>query len=879
MRKNEPDYIFPFLWMRDQSEEVLRNEIEKIYDCGIRSICLESRPHPDFGGDGWWHDFDIVLEEAHKRDMRIWILDDAHFPTGQANGAIPKNHPELARKYVMMQHTDCAGPVPYATLDVNLMMTKQFTWMDFGKKIDKPLIDEQKLLSVTAYKVIEGNILSNEYIDLTGFVENGILTWDVPAGVWRICVSFTTYDFGARNDYINYIDEQSVRTLIDAIYEPHYAHYKEEFGKTIAGFFSDEPGFYNVNDFAMDDRIGKKKMALPWCDEIEPMMEGELGADWRCTLPMMWMQTEEERISSHARKCYMDLVSTLFAKNFSHQLGNWCEEHNVLYIGHVIEDNGEHCRLGNGAGHYFRAVSGQHMAGIDTIGGQILPGNPYAERHGITYVGDGVFNHFGLAKLGASAAQTDPRKKGRFMCESFGAYGWNFGVKSMKWLVDYLLIQGVNHLVPHAFSMAEYPDADCPPHFYAGGNNPEYPYFAELMKYANKMCQLFNDGKNVPVTAILYPAETEWMNDSMQLQLPARQLMEHQIDFELLPVDVFTEADYYGTSMEHGIITVNERHMRTLVVPETGMLDVTMANVILKALEQQVSVVFVNRLPEAVAGTDTVQERKLLEKIAVCDVVKLEQLQDYFMESDVWDMKCDTEQKNLVYYHYKKEDDIYFLFNTSLSEDVNTKIMIKTDKKAVRYDIQKDCYYEIPQSHNGEMTELQIVLKPYESILLVMKDEVPENLVTEQAITAEASMDISENWAFSKTRAINYPFFGEEQMLEKLVPVSSFAPEFAGVMSYGKTVTLPTTEQVYLEPEYIYEAAEVFVNGESAGKCLTPPYRWNLSGLVKEGENNIRIEVVNTPTRDTLTNPGPFGPEREMLEPSGMFGKIMIQYR
>ena len=32
------EYIFPFLWMRGESEQILRNEIEKIYECGIRAI-------------------------------------------------------------------------------------------------------------------------------------------------------------------------------------------------------------------------------------------------------------------------------------------------------------------------------------------------------------------------------------------------------------------------------------------------------------------------------------------------------------------------------------------------------------------------------------------------------------------------------------------------------------------------------------------------------------------------------------------------------------------------------------------------------------------------------------------------------------------------
>ena len=61
-------YIFPFLWMRGEDENVLRTELEKIREAKIQAVCLEARPHPEFAGDGWWHDLDIVLDEAKKRD-------------------------------------------------------------------------------------------------------------------------------------------------------------------------------------------------------------------------------------------------------------------------------------------------------------------------------------------------------------------------------------------------------------------------------------------------------------------------------------------------------------------------------------------------------------------------------------------------------------------------------------------------------------------------------------------------------------------------------------------------------------------------------------------------------------------------------------------
>ena len=59
-------------------------------------------------------------------------------------------------------------------------------------------------------------------------------------------------------------------------------------------------------------------------------------------------------------------------------------------------------------------------------------------------------------------------------------YGWAEGNSFMKWLTNHMLVRGINEFTPHAFSM-KYPDPDCPPHFYAGGNNPGFECFTWLM--------------------------------------------------------------------------------------------------------------------------------------------------------------------------------------------------------------------------------------------------------------------------------------------------------------------------------------------------------------------------------------------------------------
>lgn len=64
--KGEND-IFPFFWQHGEDEGTLRRYMQVIDEANCHAVCVESRPHPDFCGPGWWRDMDIILDEAKKR--------------------------------------------------------------------------------------------------------------------------------------------------------------------------------------------------------------------------------------------------------------------------------------------------------------------------------------------------------------------------------------------------------------------------------------------------------------------------------------------------------------------------------------------------------------------------------------------------------------------------------------------------------------------------------------------------------------------------------------------------------------------------------------------------------------------------------------------
>lgn len=199
-------------------------------------------------------------------------------------------------------------------------------------------------------------------------------------------------------------------------------------------------------------------------------------------------------------------------------------------------------------------------------GDQVTIGGAGYLRTGV-FERDGEFLHYALGKLGASSGHLDPGKNGRTMCELFGAAGWKTGVRDMKYILDHMLGRGINKLVPHAFSMAEYPDADCPPHFYAGGNNPQFSHFANLMKYANRMCELLSGGAHLAEVAVLYHADAEWGGNCMLIQKPAKELLQNQVEFDIVSADMLINPAEYGGSVDKDSFFLNGQQFFTLVIP------------------------------------------------------------------------------------------------------------------------------------------------------------------------------------------------------------------------------------------------------------------------------------------------------------------------
>ena len=102
---------------------------------------------------------------------------------------------------------------------------------------------------------------------------------------------------------------------------------------------------------------------------------------------------------------------------------------------------------------------------------------------------------------------------------------------------------------------------------------------------------------------------------------------------------------------------------------------------------------------------------------------------------------------------------------------------------------------------------------------------------------------------------------------------------YSGGAVYSRRVKLERPHlrgKVLLDLGEVAAAAEVHVNGEPAGVGMSPPWRFDVTRLLVEGENRIEVKVVNTLANHMSTYPTRCVYEGQTV--SGLIGPVTIQF-
>ena len=390
------------------------------------------------------------------------------------------------------------------------------------------------------------------------------------------------------------------------------------------------------------------------------------------------------------------------------------------------------------------------------------------------------------------------------------------------------MVRGVNHFVPHAFTCSAYPEKDCPPHFYAQGNNPQYRHFGKLMEYTNRVCNLISGGRIDAPVAILYHGEAEWAGKCMLMQKVARVCLDNQIDFHFVPADAFTEREFYRTEVSD-VLTVNGNAFKVLVLPYAQFITPETAQVIRALTENGGRVLILDALPDSLTdGTP------LPNWVRDAIVVPLDSLYAHLKSCRTVKLTPDSNRIRAIHYH--GDEELVYLFNEG--DAVYDGIVELPIREPVCAYNAWDNRLDTLENVDGK---IKIHLHPSHSLLIIPQ----KDRAVSKPLEMKGKRQNLTHFTQSICRSIDYPNFAKHRDIEKLESYHLTDPKFSGFVRY-ETEFEATENFVGLEITEAYEGVEVFVNGKSAGIQIVAPYRYDLTTLCVSGKNKLTIEVATT---------------------------------
>lgn len=834
---------YPFFWLYgNETVENVVAAVERVHAMGCDGLTLEPRGFSDMK-ERWWVLFDAILNKCVELGLKMIILDEDEVgPTGHAFGALKKpENAHLRRKSIYESHVDVIGP---QALDLIIGKTAMWTKTE----------SEDQVIGCYAYKRTDnGNGIDvANYIDITDCIKDGILSWQVPEGNYRILYihAGSRYSEINKDDFIDMCDGESVDLLIKNVYELYEQKYGKYFGSTIIGFFSDEPFLGNAYIYCStgkgvheDTQIGHYGITVPFNKNIKERVDAVYGEDCTKYYASLWYW--DEKVSPKFRNVYMNVIADLYKECFTQRIGDWCKKRGLLYTGHVLEDNNLHTRLGDGPAHYFRSQQGQTIPGMDIVLHQIMPGFADINLAGYgAYLYDSEFYHYILGKMASSAAHTYPEYNGKSMCEVTIGYGWAEGSQLAKWLFDYLLVRGTNFFVPGAVA-STFVDIIHAPHFgEKDGREPQQEGFAKILNYTKKVLTALDKTQHVSNALILYHAQAEWASgkDYMYMQVPAKLLYDEHIDFDLLCEDLLGDI-----KVENGKCKLIETY-DLIIVPYAKYLPENLLNQLSALKDKGADVVFMNALP--------VNAKEQFNVVGKEDLVK------YCRDKKYYDITVDN-FRLLRHYHAQKDGvHTYMFFNEHATETFVGEINTKQDGNYNVYDFMSDKHY------SGNGSKISLRLEPYQSCVVCYEEDrgfekyVNIDCLTKQVLSPE--FNVKSYYYMDNDKVF------DERIMKELVPFSSIKRDFSGKIVYCAKINLKKHDRALIKIGGVGENAKLFLNGKDCGHAVCKPFVFDVASAVVDGENELKIEVYTTIANAVKDPVSKYVP----LSPTGIWGEI-----
>ena len=266
--------------------------------------------------------------------------------------------------------------------------------------------------------------------------------------------------------YVDVLDKKVIAKFIEVAYEPYYERYKNE----IEGFFTDEPQI--------------SRNGIPWSFVFEKEYQKRYGENILEHLEELFLPISDYK---NTRVKFWKMVTDLFSNAFCKQIYDWCDERNLKFTGHLVEEENLQIQL--------------------TSNGACMPHYEYFHMPGIDWLGRNIFDCLTPKQVSSACEQLG---KDKVLSETFALCGHNVSFAELKGIYEWQMVHGINMLCQHleGYSLRGIRKRDYPPAMYY-----QQPWWSEYDKFVEAMSRegmILSKGEKKADVLLIHPMTTAW---------------------------------------------------------------------------------------------------------------------------------------------------------------------------------------------------------------------------------------------------------------------------------------------------------------------------------------------------------------------------------
>jgi len=381
---------------------------------------------------------------------------------------------------------------------------------------------------------------------------------------------------------MDYFAEEAVAGFIEITYDEYYKRFKKYFDNgTITSAFYDEPSWWGQSDALTAWGIAGGRM---WTEDFAEVYKEMFGDDTNPLLyyPAMWEDIGEK--TTEARDKINAVRSEMFAKHYIGALNDWCTEHGIELMGHMLYEDMPNPVPSHGDLMY--CFKYQDCPTVDVIASYGMTEDYFKIISSSAYNWDHA--HVGVECYGAIPDQE--------MIEKNVLY---------KQAMD-LYAKGINVMVPHAVWYNENNVYFAPELSYR-----TEPYASQLKQYNEYIARLqtmLQEGRHIADIAVLYPIDTLeaaydfnrtnlWIWDSNYVELGTMLSEQIRKDFTYLHPSIIDEKVTVNGNTLHMANQVNYEDFKVMILPSITTISKSNLEKIKAFYDNGGSVISVGGLP------------------------------------------------------------------------------------------------------------------------------------------------------------------------------------------------------------------------------------------------------------------------------------------